>query len=212
MCFFITLIVLPEMIINSAGHEHADLGGISIQSLSMGNLGDAATTNNTILVPGCSYAPGSTIYGADSCHLKRSTVAWLYGMLDFSASIIFFLGYLWLRHYEKIEIQHYKALANFASVSDYSIFVKTMPKDLQVTHIDNKKVKEDEERIEAFIVEFWEAQIRAEVKKVYGDDDLATLRENHITDDTNNIVADVIICLDQEANIAFYQKQAPLLR
>lgn len=58
--------------------------------------------------------------------------------------------------------------------------------------------------------DFWDEQIRAEVVLNYGDAKIATLKENHIVDSTNRIVADVSLILDHGSDIAFFQKQKPL--
>ena len=85
-----------------------------------------------------------------------------------------------------------------------------MPPDMKISTVKAKEVLKETERIEKMVRDFWEHQVRAEVRLNYGDDKIATLKENHIVDSTNKCVADVSLILDHGSDIKFFQKQKPL--
>jgi hypothetical protein len=207
---FMSLIMLPSMVINSYGDQPTDTTGLQLYHLSLGNLGAAGLNNDTIRLP-CDLGPASVLYeSSPSCEWDRPSYAWFYGFSDFIASVLFMVCFLWLKHYEKSEVKHFKELASFASVADYSIFVKQMPPDMQIDTVKAKEVLKETLRIEQMVRDFWEQQVRAEVRLNYGDDKIATLKENHIVDSTNQCVADVSLILDHGSDIHFFQKQKPL--
>ena len=60
--------------------------------------------------------------------------------------------------------------------------------------------------------DFWEHQVRAEVRLNYGDDKIATLKENHIVDSIEQVCAEVSLILDHGSDIKFFQSKSPSRR
>lgn len=174
-------------------------------------------TQHPFILTLCQFANNSLPSFFYRCFLQRSTYAWFYGISDFCASILFLLSIAWLWHYEGAEIQHFKELANFASISDYSVFVKNMPRDWCIESFDNKKISEESTVLEKKIAKFFTGQIKEHVKQEYADDVKEfglgkTLQDNMIVDSTGKIVAEVTLCLDEGEDIKFYQSRKPLTR
>ena len=125
------------------------------------------------------------------------------------------IGWLW--HYESKEINHFKELANFASISDYSIFVKNMPADWKIESYDNKVISNASTVLEKRVATFFTAQVKEQVKHSYAEDVAKyglgkTLKDNMIVDSTGEVVSSVTLCLDEGEDIAFYKDRKPLKR
>jgi len=212
--FIMSLIMLPAMVINSFGSFETDIEGVALYKLSLGNLGDANNHNGTIKLP-CNWLPGAgDLYWKD-CFMEREFYAWFYGISDFCASLVFMLSIGWLWHYESSEIQHFKELANFASISDYSVFVKNIPVDWKIESYDNHQISVISTELENKVKTFFTGQIQEHVKQHYPEDIKEfglgkTLQDNIIVDSTGEIVADVTLCLDEGSDIKFYQARKPL--
>ena len=209
-----SLVMLPAMVINSFGAIGTETEGLQLYKMSLGNLGDGSNHNGTIQLP-CDLVPGSDVWWND-CFMDRKTFAWYYGVSDFFASCIFMISIIWLWHHESKEILHFKELASFASVADYSIFVKNVPSDWKLTSYNNISISKESKVIEEHVKHFFEAQIKEHTKKEYAEEILEsgslekTLDEIGIVDSTGAIVADVFLCLDEGDDIGFYQSRKPL--
>jgi hypothetical protein len=211
---FMSIIMLPAMIINSYGAVETDTEGLALYRMSLGNLGDGINHNGTIKLP-CNLVPGGEKYWT-SCFMDRELYAWYYGVSDFFASCFFMLAIGWLWHYEGVEIVHFQQLASFASVADYSVFVKNVPKDWTIESYDNKVIAEESKEIEEHVKVFFEAQIKEHVKNQYAEEIEEsgsldkTMEEIGIVDSTGAIIAEVTLCLDEGDDIKFYQSRKPL--
>ena len=209
-----SLIMLPAMVINSFGDMKTDTEGLELYRMSLGNLGDGSTHNGTIQLP-CSVLPGGGELYWSECFMDRKLYAWYYGLSDFFASCFFMLGVAWLWHYEPKEILHFQQLANFASVADYSVFVKNVPADFKIESFDNNIISQQSKKIEAHVKAFFETQIKEHVKDAFADEVAEsgigkTLQDNMVVDSTGEIIADVVLCLDEGNDIQFYQSRKPL--
>jgi len=135
--------------------------------------------------------------------------------LIFLPLVFFMLGVAWLWHYEPKEILHFQQLANFASVADYSVFVKNVPADFKIESFDNNIISQQSKKIEAHVKAFFETQIKEHVKDAFADEVAEsgigkTLQDNMVVDSTGEIIADVVLCLDEGNDIQFYQSRKPL--
>lgn len=218
--FFMFLVVLPEVIINTFGvSKGAMLQDNNLNSLSLGNLGEL---NTTIAVP-CwtqffSTASSKAHSQLDSsknldlqlfCEVSRSDIAHLYATLDCIAMGVFFLSYLWLRHSEHAERAHFEGLRSVTSVADYTLLVTSFPEDILIKSSAPEKIVEEEKHAEAWLMQFFEHQVRAACKDAFGSNDDATLRKHQLMDSADRVVHSVIVATDQASSINFQRKMAP---
>jgi len=203
--FFMFLIVLPEVIVNTWGvNNDAMMDGM--HALSMGNLGEL---NGTIMVP----CWGEYVQqGVQQCPMKRSDIAWLYSILDCAAMALFFLSYLWLKKSEEAESAHFKNVGGISSVSDYTLLIDSFPPDLTIKGSDPAVIVQEERRAEAWLSQFFEDQVRAECEKVHGKCDDETMKKNMLMDDKKQVIHRVIVASDQKNAIVFQKTMAPKRR
>ena len=111
---------LPALVINSFGSGRIKISDFTDLSLTtLGNLGD--TLNQTkIVIPQCA---GS--YNTETCEIDKVELAEAYVTLDLVASVLFILGYMWLRNFEKKEVVYLDK--SLVSASDYTIYIPKLP-------------------------------------------------------------------------------------
>lgn len=103
-CFWLfvtlTVIALPEIVLNTTGSYEGNSGLKAIAKTTIGNL--ASSTANTsihIAVPGCdNYG----IYQI-SCELNADSLALFYAIIDIIVSATIFIAFVWLYIFERLE-------------------------------------------------------------------------------------------------------------
>ena len=125
--FILSVINIPAMIINSFGVQSA-YGGFSLAATTIGNLGDNSTLT-TVRIPGCD----PDMFQQDTCELKKESLAYYYSCLDCFGTIFVMLGWLWLRAFEKKEVDNLNR--STVTASDYTVRLPWIPKDTTETQL-----------------------------------------------------------------------------
>ena len=62
------------------------------------------------------------------------------------------------------------------------------PEDINIKSAAPEKIVQEEHHAEAWLMQFFEGQIRAACKEAFGKNDDATMQEHHLMDDSKRVV------------------------
>ena len=127
----LSVFCFPTLVLNTFGRGDEQGGSINDLAQTMvGNLGDANVTQ-TVSYPGCN----DEVRG-QNCDFDKKRLAMTYAYIDFSATIVVIIAFIWLRVFEVKE----EAVLNknTVSVAKYTVAVKGFDKGLEFTEQELK--------------------------------------------------------------------------
>jgi len=119
--FILSVINIPAIVINSFGVSNA-YGSFTLAVTTLGNLGDDNSTT-TVKIPGCD----EDTFQQTSCEIEKDKLAYYYSVLDVVSTIFVTLAWLWLRAFEKKEVDNLNR--STVTASDYTVRLPWIPAD-----------------------------------------------------------------------------------
>lgn len=117
MCVLMTLVSLPALVLNVSGVSYGQGLGL-LERTTIGNLAQVTSGPLVLNSSSSSYDydsslvyrtldvrfPGCSSYGAkDVCAIDGDDLALFYALLDVIIALFFFIGFVWLTVFERVE-------------------------------------------------------------------------------------------------------------
>jgi len=118
--FILSFIHVPCVVFNIFGTSMQYESNL-LALTTLGNLG-AASNVTEVRIPGCNE---EQYHFADTCTILKNKLAFFYSILDAVGTIFIIIGWMWLRIFEKREVENLNR--STVNVSDYTISVTSIP-------------------------------------------------------------------------------------
>ena len=123
--FILAVASTPSIVINTFGLGSRQYEGASLAVTTIGNLGNLDNHNATIVqIPLCKP---DQFQQWEDCTIKKSDLAFFYGMLDVALTIFVILGWLWLKSFEKKERDNLDRAT--VTASDFTVRIPRIPEN-----------------------------------------------------------------------------------